>query len=71
MDHIHLPDPVQKDILKLKEENRLLQSKVEELQEKFENFIKTSEHEQGEFYDELGFQQNVCCIWNEVSKSAS
>lgn len=71
MDQIHLPDPVLKDILRLKEDNRLLQRKVEELQEKFENYIKTSEHEQGEFYDELGFQQNVCCIWNEVSKSAS
>ena len=45
LDQIHLPDPVQRDIVELREENKKLRKKIEKLTKRFEEFTKGKENE--------------------------
>lgn len=70
MDQVHLPDPVLDDISMLKEKNRYLQQKLEEIEAKLNN-IENNHYERGESENDLEFRDNVCCIFEEISKTAS
>ena len=37
LDQVHLPDPVKEELLNLRESNRLLEERVKELENKFQN----------------------------------
>jgi serine O-acetyltransferase len=70
MDQVHLPDPILDDISMLKEKNRYLQQKLEEIEAKL-NKIEDNHYERGESENDLEFRDNVCCIFEEISKTAS
>lgn len=71
MDQVYLPESVRNDISALKTENHNLKQRLDELETMLYEIKNIDKEEQGDIENELELRNNVCCIFKEVSKTAS